>query len=81
MGNDAVIQVGLPTPLRRLFDYRLPAGSGHSHYPIGSRVLVPFGRSQRVGLILGQQPASGDFQLRDAGPCLPRPFALVIPPS
>ncbi len=70
MDSDAVIQVGLPTPLRRLFDYRLPAASEYHHYPVGSRVLVPFGRSQRVGLILGQQPASGDFQLREAGPCL-----------
>lgn len=70
MASEAVIQVGLPTPLRRLFDYQLPAGCVYQQYPIGSRVLVPFGRSQRVGLILGHQPASGEFKLREAGPCL-----------
>ncbi|MEO6185843.1 MAG: primosomal protein N' [Steroidobacteraceae bacterium] len=42
-------QVALDTPLRRLFDYRLPA-------PLvaiaGARVRVPFGRQQLVGILV-----------------------------
>ena len=75
MVTDLIIQVALPTPLRRLFDYRLPAGSSAADYPVGSRVRIPFGRSQRIGLIIGHGSSGGDYQLREAGPCLdPEPL-------
>ena len=48
-----IIQVALPSPLRRLFDYRGPAGVRAEHLPIGARVRVPFGNRQLVGLIAG----------------------------
>ncbi|SFX32565.1 primosomal protein N' [Marinospirillum alkaliphilum] len=47
-----LIQVALPTPLRRLFDYWPVAGQ-----PLpqpGVRVQVPFGNRQLVGLVMGQ---------------------------
>ena len=47
-----LVSVALFTPLRRVFDYLLPAAPG-SHPPLpGQRVLVPFGRAQRIGIAL-----------------------------
>ena len=48
-----IIQVALPSPLRRLFDYRAPAGVGAQQLAVGARVRVPFGNRQLVGLIAG----------------------------
>ena len=42
-----VVQVAVPRPLRRLFDYRAPTGAA----PIGARVRVPFGRAPLVGVV------------------------------
>lgn len=51
MTENTVLRVALATPLKRLFDYLPPpAVSGDSLTP-GCRVRVPFGRSQRIGLI------------------------------
>ena len=49
-------QVALDTPLRRLFDYRLPAALADA-LP-GARVHVPFGRQQLVGILVRQVDAS-----------------------
>ncbi len=44
-----LIQVALPSPLRQVFDYRLPAGA---LTPVaGVRVRVPFGRQALIGLV------------------------------
>jgi primosomal protein N' (replication factor Y) (superfamily II helicase) len=43
-------QVALDTPLRRLFDYRLPAALAEAQP--GARVRVPFGRQQLVGVLV-----------------------------
>ena len=43
--------MALDTPLRRLFDYRPPAGAADG-VPVGARVEVPFGRRTLVGLVL-----------------------------
>jgi len=45
----AIVRVALNTPLRRLFDY-LPPRDGREPEP-GSRVRVPFGRQQLVGVV------------------------------
>ena len=46
-----LIQVALPTPLRRLFDYWPVAGEP---LPVaGVRVKVPFGHRQMIGLVMG----------------------------
>ena len=51
-----VVKVAIAVPLSRLFDY-LPAINLDS-YPTGARVLVPFGRSQKVGVVAGVGPAT-----------------------
>ena len=51
-----VVQVAVPAPLRRLFDYRLPPGAPAP--PRGARVRVPFGRRRLVGVVLGADPPS-----------------------
>ncbi|HUG73293.1 MAG TPA: DEAD/DEAH box helicase, partial [Steroidobacteraceae bacterium] len=49
MPESAFCQVAIDTPLRQLFDYRLPAP--HAVAP-GMRVRVPFGRREVVGLVM-----------------------------
>jgi len=52
-----IIQVALPSPLRRLFDYRLPEQCREP--VVGSRVSVPFGHQKAlVGIIISQGPRS-----------------------
>jgi primosomal protein N' (replication factor Y) len=43
-----IIRVAVQAPLPGLFDYLFPA---HMHAETGSRVLVPFGRGKRVGIL------------------------------
>ena len=43
-------QVGIDTPLRKIFDYRIP--SSLNDLSIGSRVLVPFGQRKVVGIVV-----------------------------
>jgi primosomal protein N' (replication factor Y) len=50
-----LIRVAVPVPLADSFDYLLPAGSPLP--PLGSRVRVPFGRRERVGVVI-EHPAS-----------------------
>lgn len=51
-----VLKVAVPTPLRRIFDY-LPPESASSeeiqHLQPGTRVVIPFGSQQLVGIIVG----------------------------
>ncbi len=52
MPKPRYIQVAIPTPLRRVFDY-LPVASGPEIAPEpGQRVQVPFGRRSVVGIIV-----------------------------
>jgi len=55
MVTDAV-QVAVPVPLHRLFDYLPPTGEPAP--PVGSRVLVPFGKRKLVGVVAGSARAS-----------------------
>jgi primosomal protein N' (replication factor Y) len=45
-----IVQVALPTPLRRRFDYALPDGM---HPEPGMRLRVPFGGRELIGIVLG----------------------------
>lgn len=71
-------QVAVPSPLRRLFDYLPPAGHSREIAP-GSRVRVPFGARELVGMVVGRHPrqAATPGELRaiqavlDAEPLLP----------
>ncbi len=47
-----ILRVAVPVPLRRLFDY-LPLEAREEMLVLGMRVLVPFGRQQKVGIVVG----------------------------
>ena len=59
----SVLRVALPVPLPTLFDY-LPPITGE--VPVGSRVLVPFGRGKTVGVVVetGVPPNVGSARLK-----------------
>ncbi|MGL4317802.1 MAG: primosomal protein N' [Pseudomonas sp.] len=49
---DTILRLALPSPLRRLFDYRAPAGVPRSALQPGMRLRVPFGRREMVGVLI-----------------------------
>lgn len=60
-----LLQVALPVPLYRVFDYRLPAdttalpnGVSMPLPPVGSRVEVPFGRQTLIGIVIAHIAAA-----------------------
>lgn len=52
-----LLQATLPVPLNRPFDYILPS---NMNAIIGARVLVPFGRQKKVGIVTGF-PTKSEF--------------------
>jgi len=52
-----ILRIAIPSPLRRLFDYRPPSRAAADFVP-GQRYLVPFGRSQQVGVLVEIADAS-----------------------
>jgi primosomal protein N' (replication factor Y) len=48
---DPILRVAIPSPLYRSFDY-LPPADRATPGTVGARVLVPFGRTQKVGVVL-----------------------------
>ncbi|HEY7760160.1 MAG TPA: primosomal protein N' [Burkholderiales bacterium] len=67
-----VARVALDVPLPTLFDYSVPAAAGDPADLLGRRVVVPFGRRRRVGVVLEA----------DAEPAIPaariKPLARVF---
>jgi len=59
-----VIQVAVPAPLRRVFDYRCAAPAP----PPGARVRAPFGRGRQgrdlIGVVVSNQPAEPGRRLK-----------------
>jgi primosomal protein N' (replication factor Y) len=51
-----ILRVALDVPLDRLFDYLAPDGT--DDIAVGSRVLVPFGRREVVGIVVDRADAS-----------------------
>ena len=49
-----IVQVAVPTPLRRKFDYLLSDTINPDHVLPGMRVLVPFGRTKQIALVIGK---------------------------
>ncbi|MVW74569.1 primosomal protein N' [Pseudomonas xionganensis] len=49
---DAILRLALPSPLRRLFDYRAPPGVPRSALQPGMRLRVPFGRRELIGILI-----------------------------
>ncbi len=56
--SEPILELALATPLRRRFDYLPPAGVEHHRLQAGQRLLVPFGRSRRVALLLAVKDSS-----------------------
>ena len=52
----AIVRVAVPVPLLQLFDYLPPAGMPAQALLPGMRVSIPFGRSRRVGIVVGHEP-------------------------
>ncbi len=48
-----IVQVAVPAPLRRKFDYLLPESIKIADVIPGVRVLVPFGRITKIAVVLG----------------------------
>src|SRR5689334_4968233 len=49
---NAILRLALPSPLRRLFDYRAPAGVLRAQLHPGMRLRVPFGRREMIGILV-----------------------------
>ncbi|MCU9947175.1 primosomal protein N' [Pseudomonas sp. PDM13] len=49
---NAILRLALPSPLRRLFDYRAPAGVSGRQLQPGVRLRVPFGRREVIGVLV-----------------------------
>lgn len=54
--SGTILRVAVPTPLTRVFDYRLPEGLD-TPQP-GARVCVPFGRSEVIAVVLSIETRS-----------------------
>lgn len=52
------LHVALASPLRQYFDYLPEQGQTANNYPLGSRVVVPFGRRKLVGIVIGSASSS-----------------------
>ncbi|MGE3773904.1 MAG: primosomal protein N' [Gammaproteobacteria bacterium] len=61
-GGPACVQVAVLAPVRRVFDY-LPPPGGFARDPRGCRVRVPFGRGERLGIVLELVAAAQDATL------------------
>jgi primosomal protein N' (replication factor Y) len=46
-----ILAIAIDTPLRRIFDYRAPAGQPAESIVPGSRLWVPFGRRRVIGVV------------------------------
>ncbi|MGR8930981.1 MAG: primosomal protein N' [Gammaproteobacteria bacterium] len=51
--SDYILQIAIPVPLDRLFDYWPPEDVDVSLIKPGIRVLVPFGKTKQIGVVLG----------------------------
>ncbi len=70
MSSVPIVRVALPTPLRRLFDYR--AGpAGHDPIAAGTRVRVPFGQRRLIGVAM-ETAASSELPEERLKPVLER---------
>ena len=47
-----ILRLALPSPLRRLFDYAVPADLQHIAWQPGMRLRVPFGRREIIGILV-----------------------------
>lgn len=50
--ENSILQVALPSPLRKTFDYLPPLSCNIEQLVTGSRIRVPFGKREAIGIIL-----------------------------
>ena len=50
--SDVILRLALPSPLRRLFDYRATAAMARQPLTPGMRIRVPFGRREMIGILV-----------------------------
>ncbi len=80
--SELILRIALPSPLRRLFDYRAPAGLSNAQLQPGMRLRVSFGRREVIGVLVeiadhSDVPADKlkpALQLLDAQSPLPAPM-------
>ena len=62
--SHAILRVAVPVPVHDSFDYLWPQSAPPP--PVGCRVRVPFGRQEKIGVVLAhpQEPARADLKLR-----------------
>jgi primosomal protein N' (replication factor Y) len=80
-----VLQVAVPAPVSGSFDYLPPAGAGGPIQP-GQRLRVPFGRSTRIGVVIGSSEGSSlpaarlkpALELLDQEPLLPGDLVRML---
>lgn len=76
-----IVQVALPVPLRRTFDYIPKPDMAINLLTPGTRVKVPFGKRQLIGLIVSLKPHSdfGDDNLKTITALLDEEAAVTEP--
>jgi len=52
------VNIAVPCPLYKTFDYRLPATFGEQVIQPGVRVRVPFGRQELIGIVIEEVPTT-----------------------
>ena len=65
--SPCIVSVAIPVPLRQSFDFTVP--QAFQNPEVGARVLVPFGRQQRVGVVL-EIKQSSDYPLDKLKPII-----------
>ncbi|HEB80353.1 MAG TPA: primosomal protein N', partial [Chromatiales bacterium] len=53
MSRRPILQIAVPSPVYRTFDYLAPAGADPADLCPGIRVRVPFRRARAVGILVG----------------------------
>ncbi|MEA2031098.1 MAG: primosomal protein N' [candidate division Zixibacteria bacterium] len=71
--SNSFAAVAVTGPRRLTFTYAI--SSNHEMYQPGQRLLVPFGRSRRIGFYLGPTKATGDYEIKQISKVID-PFSL-----
>src|SRR5690606_35284470 len=79
-----ILEIAVAAPVAGAFDYLPPAGAGALE--AGRRLLVPFGRGKRIGLLLGTKSSSSvapgkmrrALEVLDDEPLLPPDLVRLI---
>ena len=79
--SEFYLRIALPSPLRRLFDYRAPAQVAVAAWQPGVRVRVPFGRRELIGILVetANTTTVPDNKIKDALELLDQ--QPLLPPS